>query len=337
MKKIFPVGKLDSKLLAKLIKKYYRKNKALIVPPKIGEDAAVIKEDAKYLVLTTDPITLTKGEIGLYSVIINANDIASMGGRPKYFLTTNLLPEGKTTKDDVKNLFKNVSSICKKLGILWIGGHIEITSGLKRPIVVGEMLGTVEKDKITPTSNSRVEDDLLLVKGIAIEGTEIIAREKERYLKRKFPSFFLKRAKNFLIKPGISILKEALLANNSVKVNAMHDPTEGGIATGITEVAEASNKGVLVFPRAIKIYPETKILCKEFCLDPLGLIASGSLLISLNSKESSKLIKIFREKKIPVSIIGKIKKKDFGFKMNVNGKIKKLPKFKVDEITKIYE
>ena len=337
MKKFFPVGKLDTKFLAELIKKYYRKDKNLIVHPKIGEDAAVIKREDKCLVLTTDPITLTEGKIGLYSVIINANDIAAMGGRPKYFLTTNLLPEGKTTKNDVENLFKDVSSVCKKLDILWVGGHIEITSGLKRPIVVGEMLGTVERNKITPTSNAKVGDDLLLVKGIAIEGTAIIAREKENYLKKKFPSSFLKKAKNFLIRPGISILKEALVANNSVKINAMHDPTEGGIATGIAEVAEASNKGVLLFPEAIKIYPETKILCQEFNLDPLGLIASGSLLISLNPKESPKLIKIFKKKKIPVSIIGKIKEKKFGYKMKINGKIKNLPGFKVDEITKIYK
>ncbi len=330
------MGKLDAKLLAKLIKKYYRKNKALIVPPKIGEDAAVIKENAKYLVLTTDPITLAKGEVGLYSVIINANDIASMGGEPKWFLSANLLPEGKTTKADVESLFKNISQVCQDLGILWIGGHIEITSGLKRPIVVGEMIGTVKRDKITPSSNSRIDDDLLLVKGIAIEGTAIIAREKEKYLKRRFSSSFLERAKNFLIKPGISILKEALLANNSVRINAMHDPTEGGLSTGIMEVAQASEKGVLVFFEQIKIYDEAKILCKEFSLDPLGLIASGSLLISLNPEESPKLIKLFQRKGIPISIIGKIKKKDFGFKMKVNGKIKKLPKFKVDEITKIY-
>lgn len=336
MRNYFPIGKLDAKLLAKLIKKYYRKNKALIVPPKIGEDAAVIKEESKYLVLTTDPITLTKGEVGLYSVYINANDIASMGGEPKWFLTTNLLPEGKTSEKDVEALFKTVSSVCQDLGIAWIGGHIEITSGLKRPIVVGEMIGTVKKDKITATSNSKLGDDLLLVKGIAIEGTAIIAREKEKYLKKRFPPSFLKRAKNFLIKPGISILKEALLANNSVKINAMHDPTEGGLSTGIMEVAQASEKGILVFSEAIKIYQETEILCREFGLDPLGLIASGSLLISLPPKESPKLLKIFRRKGIPVSIIGKIKQKKFGYKLKVNGRIKKLPRFEVDEITKIY-
>ena len=337
MKKFFPVGKLDAKFLAELIKKYYRKDRKVIVHPKIGEDAAVIKREDECLVLTTDPITLAEGKIGLYSVIINANDIAAMGGRPKYLLTTNLLPEGKTTKDDVENLFGDVSSICKKLDILWIGGHIEITSGLKKPIVVGEMMGTVERNKITPTSNAKVGDDLLLVKGIAIEGTAIIAREKENYLKKNSPPSFLRKARNFLVKPGISILKEALLANSSVKINAMHDPTEGGIATGIMEVAQASEKGVLVFPESIKIYPETKILCQEFNLSPFGLIASGSLLISLNPKESSKLIKIFKKKRIPVSIIGKIKKKDFGLKMKANGKMKNLPEFKVDEITKIYK
>ena len=337
MKKIFPVGKLDAKFLAELIKKYYRKDRNLIVHPKIGEDASVIKREDKCLVLTTDPITLAEGKIGLYSVIINANDIAAMGGRPKYLLTTNLLPEGKTTKDDVENLFRDISSICKKLDILWIGGHIEITSGLKKPIVVGEMLGTVERNKITPTSNAKVGDDLLLVKGIAIEGTAIIAREKGNYLKKKLPSSFLRKAKDFLVKPGISILKESLLANNSVKINAMHDPTEGGIATGIAEVAQASEKGILVFPESIKIYPETKILCQKFNLNPFGLIASGSLLISLSPKESPKLIKIFQKKGIPIAVIGKIKQKDFGFKMKVKGKINNLPEFKVDEITKIYK
>ena len=336
MIRALPVGKLNSNLLSGLIKKCYRKDKSIIVPPKIGEDAAVIRQGDKYLVLSTDPITLTKGEIGHFAVLINANDIVAMGGKPRWFLTANLLPEGKTTKNDVENLFKNVAAICRQLDITSVGGHIEITSGLKKPIVIGEMIGTVEKNKITPSSNGRIGDDLLLVKGIAIEGTSIIAREKEKYLRKKFPPSFLRKAKNFFLAPGISIVKEALLANSSVKIHAMHDPTEGGISTGIREIAQASGKGVLIFSDRIKIYPETKILCQEFGLNPWGLIASGSLLISLSPKETPKLLQVFQKKKIPVVVIGRIKPEDFGYKIEVNGKIKELPKFKVDEITKIY-
>ncbi|MCK4261922.1 hydrogenase expression/formation protein, partial [bacterium] len=210
MAKTLPVGKLPLPLLERLLNKYGGSDEKLIVGPQVGEDAAVIEFGERYLVAKTDPITLVSEEVGDYLININANDIATMGARPKWLLATLLLPEGKTTEALVEDIFLRVSKACGELGICLCGGHCEITHGLDRPIVVGLMLGELEKEKLVRSSGARVGDDILLTKGIAIEGTSIIAREKEADVKEKFGESFLNRVKNYLREPGISIVREAL-------------------------------------------------------------------------------------------------------------------------------
>ncbi|MCK4436741.1 AIR synthase family protein [bacterium] len=334
MAKTLPVGKLPLPLLEKLLSKYGGSDERLIVGPQVGEDAAVIEFGKRYLVAKTDPITLVSEEVGDYLININANDIATMGARPRWLLATLLLPEGKTTESLVEDIFLRVSKACGELGICLCGGHCEITHGLDRPIVVGLMLGELEKEKLVRSSGARVGDDILLTKGIAIEGTSIIAREKEADVKEKFGESFLNRVKNYLREPGISIVREALLAVECAEVHAMHDPTEGGLSMGLYELSKASKKGMIIYEEEISILPECQTLCQEFNLNPLGLIASGALVIALESRDTKKLLHAYDREGINCSIIGKVIEGE-GVKLQGKAGVKKFPYFERDEVTKL--
>ena len=332
------VGKLDMEFLAALLEQYTRiDDERVVVGPRVGEDALVVDFGDHLLVAKTDPITFATDEIGWYAVNVNANDIATTGATCRWFLATLLLPEGQTTKQLVEDIFAQLSQACSSLGIALCGGHTEITYGLDRPIVVGHMLGEVERDALVTTAGMRVGDDLILTKGIAIEGTAIIAREKADVLGKKFSSEFIARCQGFLHDPGISVVADAHLATAQACIHAMHDPTEGGVATGLRELALASDLGLVVDEARLNILPETALLCAEFCLDPLGLIASGSLLMALAPEDSAGVGEALRKAGIAASVIGKVVDRTEGLQLIRQDKPEPLPVFERDEIARLFE
>jgi len=334
---IFRLGKLPNDYLQKLLQKYTLIDDRVIVGPKIGEDAAVIDGGDRYLVLKTDPITFVAEDIGWYVIQINANDLATRGARPQWFLATLLLPEGSTSSSLVERIFAQISQACKSLGISWVGGHTEITYGLDRPIVVGCMLGEVAKERLITTAGARVGDDIILTKGIAIEATSVIARERTEVLReRGYEEALLARCRDFLYHPGISITREAEIAVEAASIHSMHDPTEGGLANGLYELAWAAEVGLSVDLEAIRIYPETQVLCREFYLDPMGVIASGALLLTLSPEETSALLERFAREGIEATPIGKITTRENGIRAKDARGERDLPYFERDEIAKIF-
>jgi hydrogenase maturation factor len=301
-----PVGKVSWSLLERLLREHCRVDRRVVVGPRVGEDSAVVDMGETCLVAATDPITFASDAIGYYAVQVNANDVATMGAGPRWFLATLLLPERDTTAELVKELFRQIGMSCDQLGVSLIGGHTEITAGLDRPIVVGTMLGEVNRDGLVTSSGARPGDVVILTKGIAVEGTALLARERETSLKPIFDSEFIERCKNFLYKPGISVLSDALAAREASRAHAMHDPTEGGLATGLWELATASGVKLTVDREAISILPETKRLCRQFGLDPLGLIASGALLIVVRHEDGQKVCEALRQRGIAATVIASV-------------------------------
>ncbi len=331
----FRVGKLNTNFLDELVSGIGKKDPRVIVGPKIGEDAAVIDIGDKYLISTTDPITFTSYKIGWYMVNVNANDIATMGGTPKWLLTSIFLPENKTDRILVKEIFHDIEKATDELGIALCGGHTEITKGLDRPIISGHMLGEVDKNKLVTNSNATVGDEIILTKGIAIEGMALLAREREKELSEKYGNLFVERVQGFLHNPGISVVKEAHIANQVADIRAMHDPTEGGLATGLFELARTPNTGVIIYEEKIQYLEEARILCSDYKLDPLGVIASGALLIVVDPDDSEAVLSELVQNEIECSVIGKLTGKEDGLKIVVDGEVRDLPHFEVDEITKV--
>ncbi|MDA1188726.1 MAG: AIR synthase family protein [Chloroflexi bacterium] len=327
-------GKLPLDFLAQLLSTLHIEDKRVALGPRPGEDAALIDFGDRYLVAKTDPITFATDHIGWYAVQVNANDIAVMGGTPKWMMTTLLLPESVTRKQ-VAAMFAQLQDAAAKLNITLVGGHTEITYELPRPMAVGVMLGEVEKDKVVLTSGAKPGDALMLTKGIALEGTSILAREAAPALRKAgVKASAIRRAKDFLFDPGISVVKDAAVACAAVPVHAMHDPTEGGLASGLLEMAQAGGVGLVLDAEAIPLLSE----CEEFCcalgIDPLGLIASGALLAAVARQDVPKLKLAMDEEGIGVYEIGRVTEVAEGLRMRKNGRLQRLPRFARDELVR---
>ena len=335
---LLPVGKLPGELLQAILDKQASRDPRVIVGPRLGEDAAVIDLGDRCLVATADPITFATDELGWYALHVNANDIVVRGATPRWFLATLLLPEGRTDEEAVRGLFAQLHEACEDLEVALVGGHTEVTHGIDRPIVAGTMLGEVARDKLVTTAGARVGDAIVLTKGVPLEGAAIIAREKDAELRaRGVPAATIRRARNFLRVPGLSVRAEAEIACELAAVHAMHDPTEGGVATALHELASAAGVGLRVDRDRITLVPEGRVLCEAFGLDPLGTIASGALLMTLAPGEAGIVIHALAREGIDSHYIGQVVPREQGVTLTDGARQWPLPTFARDEIAKLFE
>ena len=327
-------GKLPLDLLSRLLDDIDVRDPRVVLGARAGEDAALIDFGDRYLVAKTDPITFATDLIGWYMVQVNANDIAVMGGTPRWLMTTLLLSDN-TSEREVERIFTQVREACDTLNITLIGGHTEITYDLPRPVAVGAMLGEVSKERAVLTSGARPGDSIVLTKAIAVEGTSILAREAaDVLLERGLTQGAIDRAKDFLFSPGISVLPEAVIACDTVDVHAMHDPTEGGLSGGLVEMAAGANVGLLIDMEAVPVLPECREICDALGLDPLGLIASGSLLAALPSGEVEALKLALVREGIAAHEIGTVTESAEGLRVRSEGETRDLPTFPRDELAR---
>ncbi len=301
----------------------------MVVKPGIGRDAAVINLRGRVLVFSTDPITGTASNIGAHSVIINANDVATTGAKPLWYLCTLMLPQG-TRENLLRQIMSQVDRVSRDLGIAVAGGHTEITMGLTRPIIAGFMIGEA-KGRVVTTQDGRPGDKVLFAGTAGIEGTGIIASDYSHRIRAG--AEFLARAKRF--RERISIVREALALAQLPGVHALHDPTEGGVLNGIWEIAEASKVGVEVWADRIPIARETREICERLKLDPLKLMASGSLLAVVQPSAVHESVGRLGKLGVKVSEIGELTSMARGRNLWRRGRVWKLEAVPQDEIYKL--
>jgi len=303
---LFPQGKIPNLVLRELLAGLGSTDPRVRVGPGIGLDAAVIDLGDRYLVAKTDPITFASDWVGWYAVHVNANDVACMGAEPRWFLASLLLPEGKTDRGLAETIFKQIGEACRSLEVSLVGGHTEISHGIDRPIVVGCMLGEVAKVGLVTAAGAQAGDVLLLVGGIPIEATAILAREMAAELEGRFEPQFLQRCQALLFEPGISVVRAARLARQAGPIHAMHDLTEGGLLAGLWELAEASGCRLDVDQEAIPILPEGQVLCDVFGLNPLACISSGAFLLTAPRGGQAAIERALSSQRISVRAIGHV-------------------------------
>ncbi len=298
--------------------------------PSAGFDGAVIDVGDKSLIVSMDPITGAIERIGWLSVNINANDIATFGVEPAFLFSCVLLPE-KADKNIIETICAQMDRAAKDLGMAIAGGHCEVTPELANPIVIGCAMGMTEKGNYVTAGEAKSGDKLVMTKSAGIEGTAILASDREEQLKKAINAIMLQKAKDFYNQ--ISVVKDAVAAFKTGGVHAMHDPTEGGLAGGIHEIADASNLGVKVFEEKIQIQPETIKICNFFEVDPLQLISSGALLISAKPESTEKIISRLHQEDIPASVIGEfLENPQTRNIVRKNGKIQNLPRPSSDHL-----
>jgi len=297
-----PPGKIPIDILKDIVFKHLGAiRKEVTLGPTTGIDGAVLDIGGKSLIVSMDPITGAVERIGWLAVNVNANDIATFGVKPVFLFSCILLPEN-SDKKTVETICRQMDTATKELGIAIVGGHCESTPGLTCPIVVCCIMGMTEKEHYVTAGGAKPGDRLILTKSAGIEGTAILASDRESELKKTLSPETLRKAKDFYSQ--ISVVKEALTAFRTGGVHAMHDPTEGGVLGGIHEMADASALGVKIFKKEIGVQIETQEICRYFGINPLQLISSGALLISASEESAHNIIKKLNQEGIQASVIG---------------------------------
>ncbi len=331
-----PAGKLPNDLLNIYLDMLEIEDDSVLVKAGVGEDTAAVSiADEEVITLKTDPITFVVENIGTYAVQINANDIATSGATPRWFLTTLLLPVG-TTPAEILDLMLELKGVYSTWGISLCGGHTEITDAVTRPVVNGTLIGTVARKNLIDKRNMRPGDRVLVTKGAAVEGTAILAGECAALLRDLGVSDEELRAGRDYLK-GISILPEAAIARRCRGVTAMHDVTEGGLATALEELSIAGGHKIRIDMSSIRILPETERLCGLLGLNPLGLIGSGSLLVCCTSETHEQLLADMHASGIETACIGEVLETGQGVEAHSGGKPVAWPRFAVDELARFFQ
>jgi hydrogenase expression/formation protein HypE len=299
----FKTGKIPSNILVRNVFHYRgTKDPSVLLGSSIGEDAALVSLGKKILVLKTDPVTGATSDMGWLAVHINANDVACRGAKPRWFLCDLLLPE-KSDSRLVDAIMSQIDKAARQLGVSVVGGHTEVTPGLRKPIIVGYMVGVVDKREFVTSSGATPGNHIIMTKSAGIEGTAVLASDYRREIHKKASAELVPRAR--ALRRQLSVVNDALIAAKVGGVRAMHDPTEGGLMQGIWELAEASKVGFVIYESVIPVLPETKTICSIFGVNPLRLMSSGCLLIAADKRKSNLIVQRLRRKRIPAQIIGR--------------------------------
>jgi hydrogenase maturation factor len=330
MKPPLAEGKLPTELLERLLR-HTSRSPHLTVGALAGEDAAVAP-GARTIVITADPVTFTEERIGAYVVAVNANDIVAMGGEPAYLTTTILLAPG-ATEDTLEEIFSDIADACARAGILWVGGHTEVTPVVSRTLVCGQAVGFLSREPLQ-TGGAKPGDCLCMTKWVALEGTTIIARRKPAECRKALGEERFSEVLGWLDEPGISIVEEGK-ALEGLALTSGHDPTEGGVAMGIQEICRRSGAGAVIVHEALPIKEETRLLCGLFGMDPLGLLSSGVFLFTAARLVAEQACAVLGKRGIPAGVIGTITGPGTGVWLSHGGTRRPLAFSEQDEIVKL--
>jgi hydrogenase maturation factor len=301
-----PVGKLPPDLMARLLARAPVDDPSVLLGPGVGLDCAVVDIGDRLLVLKSDPVTFVTDELALYLIQVNLNDLATTGATPRWLLVTLLLPEGRTSAGSASGIMESLYALCRANGIALVGGHTEITHGLDRPIASAALIGEVARDRLVTPRGAAPGDRVLLTKGVPIEGASILAREFPDRLRPALGEDGLARARDLLVEPGIGVLRDARIALGAGRVSAMHDPTEGGLAAALWELAEASGRSLRIRAKAVPVPEPCRRVCEAFGIDPLETIASGALLLTTPSSDAAGIRRALEAAGIACADIGEV-------------------------------
>lgn len=295
------VGKIPESVLKRSVfKQIHTKREEVLLGAGVGEDCAAIKlADDEMFVISTDPITGTAADIGHLAIHVTMNDLASAGAKPIGVMLTILLPES-VQETDLKKMMGQMEQVCNELNVQIMGGHTEVTKVVNQPLISVCGVGKAKVGKLVSTSGANPGDDILASKWIALEGTSIIAKEKEAELLQRYPGELVHTAQEF--DQYLSVLPEAKVAVMS-GVSAMHDVTEGGIFGALWELAESSGVGLEIDLRKIPVKQETIEVCEFFHINPYELISSGCMLMA--SPDGNTLVRELKKAGIHAAVIGK--------------------------------
>ncbi|MFP4660624.1 MAG: AIR synthase family protein [Halanaerobiales bacterium] len=325
------IGKMPGKKLEEIIlnKIEYKRNDVL-VHAGIGEDCSVVDLKNSLLVISSDPITGASKNAGYLAVHVACNDIAAAGAEPIGIQVILLLPE-EVKEKEITNLMNEIIETAAVINVEVLGGHTEVLSAVNKPIICVTAVGKVEKGEVRSSADAQPGDDLVVTKGVGIEGTYILANDYSDLLKDKGVSEdIIEEALGY--KNKLSVINESRIAV-SYGAHALHDITEGGLYGALEEVSQAAGVGFDLYIDSLPISRETGVISEALDIDPAGLISSGSMLIAV--PESEKLINELKKQGITAAKIGVLTEKEKN--IIISGKKKAFVWPEKDELWRLME
>jgi len=268
-----------------------------------GEDVALTRIGDSILVSHLDPIVGAVNNIGWLAMHVACNDIATSGAAPRWVLLLVLVPK-KEDEQLLDEIMCDISRAARETGVSIIGGHTGYSANLSRPLVAVTALGIMSGRTPVCTKGARVGDHIFVTKGIALEGTAILAYDFARVAWRLgLSEGELMKARQLMT--GVSIIPEALaLAEHGA--TAMHDVTRGGLLETLLEIAALSEVGMQVDAQHIPIQRIVSRFAEAFQFDPLKMISSGTLVATIPSEYVESASRSLVEEGIHFADVGQV-------------------------------
>lgn len=298
------MSKFSLDVLKKYVHPYIKKNGSdVILGSVFGEDVALTRIEDGMLVSHVDPIVGAIKDIGWLAVHVACNDVATSGAPPRWILLLVLVPN----KEDellLAEIMRDAGRAADEIGVSIIGGHTGYSSNLSRPLVAVTALGTLTNQNPVLTKGAQVGDHLFVTKGIALEGTAILANDFANTASRLgLSNQELAQARELM--KGVSIIPEALILAQQ-GATAMHDVTRGGLLETLLEMARISDVGMQVDANRIPILPVVSRFAQVFQFDPLKMISSGTLAATIPPEHVEAAKRHLEDKGIGFADIGQI-------------------------------
>lgn len=268
-----------------------------------GEDVALTRVGDDILASHVDPIVGAIGHIGSLAVQVACNDLAVSGVPPRWILALVLVPR-QEDEETLSRIMQDINQVAKELNISVIGGHTGYSAGLSRPLVAVTALGTLSGRKPVLTGGAKPGDHILVTKGIALEGTAILAEDfADVALDLDLTDGDLQEGKG--LGSLINVIPEALaLADHGA--TAMHDVTRGGLLETLLEMAHLSQAGFEVTVSRIPIHPVVSRFAQAFAFDPLRMISSGTIAAAVPADTVEQICEALHRLDVPVADVGRV-------------------------------
>ncbi len=294
-------GKISENVLKRSVLKNIKSHRDDVVcGAAIGEDCAILSFGEGYeTVLSTTPVMALAERIGVYAVPMALNNVAAAGAEPVGVMLSLMLPE-ETEESMLQCIVRQAEEACRVSGAQILGGHTEITPAISAPVMTVTGVGKREAARAGSLRGIEAEQDIVVSKWIALEGTARLASAYRERLCTRYPLRMVEEAASY--DRYLSVIPEAATAVKS-GVCGMHDVSRGGIFGALWELAQRAGVGLKIDLRRIPVKQETIEICEFFELNPYELLSGGCLLMVTENGQA--LTDALAQEKIPAAVIGR--------------------------------
>ena len=245
------------------------------------DDSAVIKLSGHKFAMSTDsyvvdPIFFPGGDIGSLAVHGTVNDLSMQGANPLY-LTLGLLLEEGLPMEDLIRIVDSVAHASREAGVKVIAGDTKVVpkGNLDKIFINTSGIGSIPKDVDVSSRNARLGDLILINGDIGDHGIAILTSRE---------GFDFKTGLISDSAPLNSLVSSMLEVSS--RIHVLRDPTRGGVATALNEVASQSGVGVQLFEDSLPISKPVRAASEILGLDPLYLANEGKCLIAVPPRDA---------------------------------------------------